>query len=156
MSRCKKCNRTFAEENGWQEFCSLTCAQRYVIGRTVQELDMTKKRDADDFARWVGWFTNTKNARRVRPCDEPEPAPKVGKFEERVVEWREGKKKKLVRLRVNVGSEVTVRPMTEEERKQIVRGRGRGGFADGHAYNPMCEDLPSVHGQVGRGWFPHD
>ena len=155
MSRCKKCNHTFVEENGWQEFCSLPCAQEYVVGKMIADFNWKSKKDCARFRAWCKWVLDPKNRRRVRYHKEPEPAPKVGKFEERVVELREGKKKKLVRLRVNVGSEVIVRSMTDAERRCANRYRGHG-FGDGHAYNPMVEDLPSVHGQVGKGWFPHD
>ena len=156
MSRCKKCNRTFAEENGWQEFCSLQCAQKYIVGKTLDELDQRKKRDIDSLNAWHEWISKPSNARRVRCRENPEPAQKFGKFENRIVEWTDKKGNKFRKtIRVNVGSEVTIRPMTDEERASAERYRGHG-FSDGHARNPRCDDLPSAHGLVGMGWYPHD
>ena len=155
MSRCLRCNRTFAEENAWQEFCSLPCAQRYVIGRTIEELGLTKRRDADAFRMWADWITSSKNNRRVRYCEEPEPPPKIGKFEERVVEWREGNKRECRKVRVNVGGEITIRPMTDDERAAAKRYRGHD-FYDCHVATTFGDDLPSLHWHVGEEWFPHD
>lgn len=156
MSRCKKCHNVFDEDNGWQEFCSMHCAQLWVCGKTVEDIDPDDRRDQKRLDAWNAWIADSKNARLVRPRNKPEPPPAVGRYEWRLVEWEDANGKKLrKRLRVNVGSEVTVRPMTDAERRTAERNRGRG-FSDGHVYNPMVEDLPSKHGQVGKGWFPHD
>ena len=157
MSRCKKCNRTFAEENGWQEFCSLQCACEYVTGRKIDEIGRkNKKKDLELCERWRDWIFDEKNRRTVRLRAKPEPAPTVGRFEDRVVEWTDEKGNKFRKtIRVNVGSEVTIRPMTDEECASVKRYRGHG-FSDGHVRNPRCEDLPSAHGLVGMGWYPHD
>ena len=157
VSRCKRFNRKFAEENGWQEFCSLQCACEYVAGKRIDDIDRkNKNKDLELCERWRNWIFDEKNRRTVRLRARPEPAPTVGRFEDRVVEWADKNGKKFRKaIRVNVGSEVTVRPMTDEERASVERYRGHG-FSDGHARNPSCDDLPSVHGLVGMGWYPHD
>jgi len=132
MSRCLGCNRTFAEENGWQEFCSLPCAQGYVIGRRVAGLDMKIEYNPKWYDVWNKWMSDATNSRRVRLRAEPEPPPRIGG-----------------------GGEVIVRPITDDERATAKRYRGHG-FYDCHVATTFGDDLPSLHWHVGEEWFPHD
>lgn len=150
--RCRCCNVEFAETSGWQEFCSLHCASAWAVGRPVEELDAADRRDQKRLAAWREWLADGRNARLVRMQALPEPRPAFGVFEDRAVELADGTRR---RVRVNVGSQIAVRPMTDADREAARRCEGRG-FSDGHVRNPVADDVPSLHGQVGRGWFPHD
>jgi len=151
MSRCTSCGHSFDEENGWQEFCSVTCAMQHICGRSLTEDDV--KSESKLWKKWLEWHDNPKNKRLVRD-GEPAQAPKYGGLAYRLYD----SVVKGVKVKVKRDIVMKPRPLTDKEREQIAKYRGRGGFGECHVRNCMTDDIPSQQGmkRVGEGWFPHD
>lgn len=156
MSRCVCCGNPFRETDGWQDFCSVTCAMHYIVGRVVTKDDAEAESRA--WKQWSEWYGQPKNYRKVRQ-GEPAEKPKVGRWVKRqvVINPRGGADKDVVKvIDVNIGGTMVIRPMTKQERIVSERQRGRGSFGENMVENQNWRDLPSKHGRVASGWFPHD
>lgn len=153
MSRCRNCNYEFEEENGWQEFCSVLCAQDYVVGDRLKSKNGKVRAKATE--RWAKWFEDKKNNRLVRRGAQAEK-PKIGTqvdgwricFDDGV--WTRHK------VKLDVSGYIGVRPITEHEKKQIENQRGRESFGANMIPNQPWHKLPGSRNMVGLGWFPHD
>ena len=77
MSRCKNCGYHFEETDGWQEYCSISCAMCYHAGRVVTVYDKNANNKA--WKHWMGWWGNPKNHKYVR-VGKPAEKPKIGKW----------------------------------------------------------------------------
>lgn len=153
MSRCASCEYPFDEENGWQEFCSVTCAMCHIVGRIVTEDDIKANNKVSQ--RWQAWWDEPKNKRKVR-LGEPAKKPAFGKFVKRQVVTMVNGREKVRIIDVNIGGEIKTRPITAKEKALAKARRGRGGWSDDMIDNQCWRDLPGQHGKVGLGWFPHD
>lgn len=121
MSRCVCCDGSFAEDNGWQELCSMECARNYFIG---------SKKTPKKVSEFEKNLNNPKFIRRIKTDGKKCPPIVAGKMIEVEIESGYGKNKRKFRRLVNIGGAVKVRPMTDKEREQVAKDRGRGGFSD--------------------------
>jgi len=151
--KCVICNCTFEptdEERRMRNvpgraadipFCSLDCA----------------KADA---------FTAKCYAKRGIPRDlyhvgAKDPAPTFGVFVERTVDASrhgDGGKAKMIKIRVNVGGGVVVRPITAHERAWAAHLRGRTAFSEGCTVCVLPNASKYATERRARGPFdyPHD
>ncbi len=82
--------------------------------------------------------------------------PQIGRYEERTFRWFEDGEWHERKAIVNVGGEIRPRPMSSFEYEIMIKRRGRSSFSDCMKENQACHDLPSIHGYISKGWFPHD
>lgn len=161
MTRCKHCGYSFAQENGWQDYCSQECAMLHFAGMiipcgiTINDSVNRKLRHA--VKCWHEFLSDERNLKLVRWGGERAKPPQVGRYEQRFYKQKDKDGTwHTYPVLVNVGGEIKARPMTEDERSNAYRYRGRGSFGENMVENQVWRDLPSVHGLVGQGWFPHD
>ena len=79
---------------------------------------------------------------RLFHVGEKSEPPKFGTWEQRKIEREPGQ---IIVLNVNVGGRITTRPMTDAERENLERNRGRQTFSD-HAKVCVLPSL-SLHGK---------
>lgn len=161
MTRCKHCGYSFEQENGWQDYCSQECAMLYHCGMIIPcgitLTDGVNRKLRHAVKCWYEFLTDERNLKLVRWGGERAKPPQVGRFEQRIYRYLDDDGKWYEHsVMVNVGSEIKPRAITTTEYEAVINRRGRGSFGENMVENQMWRDLPSVHGRVGQGWFPHD
>lgn len=131
MSRCNGCGNTFDETTAWEEYCCLECAKRSFVGKPRGKADESKKWYRARLAEFKKNLEDPKFARLIRMNGEQAKPATFGKFAKRVyrIKHFDGSVETVTRVE-NVGSEISVRPITAEERALAIKRRGRESFSD--------------------------